>query len=248
MRCSCKSADHGKEPLPPFTYNSSDGRPKATIEQALSMSSAEHMQRGPARPWNLGWQMNERNLVWNDDLKLRLIKRVAAEELGCREEDMEERLQSLQALLPDMVGRLPSMKPKLIAQLASNPQRLANALVQLKRMFPGANPALLVARRPALALQGDLADVDAAGQQLRDLLPGVDVDRLVEAHPSALDVASFRAALDEARRIMPSLDLTAALNANPDVIFGFQRGASLIPYDPAGPDSDPPYEDLPTGC
>ena len=140
------------------------------------MGSAEQLQRGPSRPWQLGWQMNERNLVWNDDLKLRLIKvggphaglfalyvcpledlahpptgagansfkvpssllscdpatlqtvshtllqRVAAEELGVSEEDMESRLQALQALLPDMVGRLPNLKPQLIAQLASDPQ------------------------------------------------------------------------------------------------------------------------------
>ena len=42
--------------------------------QALRLGSAEQLQRGPARPWQLGWQMNERNLVWSDDLKLRLIK------------------------------------------------------------------------------------------------------------------------------------------------------------------------------
>ena len=46
---------------------------------------------------------------------------------------------------------------------------------------------------------------------------------------------------------MPSLDMTAALNVNPDVIFGFQRGAALIPYDPPGPD-EPLPEDIPTGC
>ena len=42
--------------------------------QALHLGSAEQLQRGPSRPWQLGWQVNERNLVWNDDLKLRLIK------------------------------------------------------------------------------------------------------------------------------------------------------------------------------
>ena len=56
-------------------------------------------------------------------------------------------------------------------------QRLANALVHLKRVFPGANAALLVARQPALALHADLARLEAAGQELRELLPGVDVDR-----------------------------------------------------------------------
>ena len=51
-----------------------------------------------------------------------MLQHVTAEELGISEEEMESRLQALQALLPDMVGRLPTMKPQLIAQLASNPQ------------------------------------------------------------------------------------------------------------------------------
>ena len=44
-----------------------------------------------------------------------------------------------------------------------------------------------------------------------------------------LDVSSFRAALDEARRMMPALDLTATLNRNPQMIFGFQRGRAAHP-------------------
>ena len=50
--------------------------------QALHMGSAEQMQRGPSRPWQLGWQMDERNLVWNDELKLRLIK-LRSQHAGC---------------------------------------------------------------------------------------------------------------------------------------------------------------------
>jgi hypothetical protein len=34
-------------------------------------------------PWAVGWQMSERNLVWNDDLKLRLI-RVGGHRQGAR--------------------------------------------------------------------------------------------------------------------------------------------------------------------
>jgi hypothetical protein len=41
----------------------------------------------------VGWMMNERNLVWGDDLKLRLIKRGASDELGISEEEVEARLQ-----------------------------------------------------------------------------------------------------------------------------------------------------------
>lgn len=56
-------------------------------------------------------------------------------------------------------------------------QRLASALVRLKGIFPTANAALLIARRPFLALHEDLTAVAAAGLELRDMLPGVDVDR-----------------------------------------------------------------------
>jgi len=49
--------------------------------------------------------------------------------------------------------------------------------VRLKHIFPAADAALLIARRPSLALREDLAAVEAAGQELRDMLPGVDIDR-----------------------------------------------------------------------
>ena len=34
LRCSCNASRGPDEPQPAHTYNSSDGRPKATIEQA----------------------------------------------------------------------------------------------------------------------------------------------------------------------------------------------------------------------
>lgn len=65
-------------------------------------------------------------------------------------------------------------------------QRLASALVRLKGIFPTANAALLIARRPFLALHEDLTAVEAAGLELRDMLPGVDVDRRAPVTLSAL--------------------------------------------------------------
>ncbi len=174
--CACASAGKADEALPPFTYNSSDGRPKATIEQALSFPPSrlrallaaklpDCCLTGPAagpahrlvrahRQWagtavadRLAGERAQRGLerrpeaaphqgaaprravpsAWSRrsfpaDTGACCQQRVAAEELGCSEEEMEERLSALQALLPDMVGRLPSMKPSLIAELASSPQ------------------------------------------------------------------------------------------------------------------------------
>lgn len=47
-----------------------DRRRKATMEQMLQGVEAIDQ----VAPWKMGWQMNERNLVWNNDLKLRLKK------------------------------------------------------------------------------------------------------------------------------------------------------------------------------
>lgn len=67
-----------------FTYRGSDGRVKATFEQAfknrvgasgdISSSSSGGSSQERA-PWALSYQMSERySLLWNDDLKARLLK------------------------------------------------------------------------------------------------------------------------------------------------------------------------------
>ena len=55
--------------------------------------------------------------------------------------------------------------------------------------------------------------------------------RLVEEHPQLLDVDGFELALRHAKETLPSLDVGHMMRYNPSMIFGFQRGAQLIPYD-----------------
>lgn len=47
-----------------------------------------------------------------------------------------------------------------------------------------------------------------------------------------LETKSFKEAVQEARRLMPNLDIADALNQNPEIIFSTQRHESMIPYDP----------------
>ena len=54
-------------------------------------------------------------------------------------EEMESRLQALQALLPDVLGRLPSLRPQLIAQLASDPQVRPLALASAGKSLSAAS-------------------------------------------------------------------------------------------------------------
>jgi hypothetical protein len=59
------------EPAYPYNGGEGGGRQKATIEH-LGGSGAAVMSA--AAPWTTSFMINERNLVWNDELKLRLIK------------------------------------------------------------------------------------------------------------------------------------------------------------------------------
>ncbi len=65
-----------------FTYQGSDGRVKATFEQAFknrvggsSSSSGSDSGSQERAPWALSYQMSERySMLWNEDLKARLLK------------------------------------------------------------------------------------------------------------------------------------------------------------------------------
>ena len=60
-----------------YSYNSgsNDERRKATIEHIYrDTDGVAKNSSSSSVPWSMGWQMNERNTVWNDDLKLRLLK------------------------------------------------------------------------------------------------------------------------------------------------------------------------------
>jgi hypothetical protein len=55
--------------------------------------------------------------------------------------------------------------------------------------------------------------------------------RFVQEYPFMLDVESFEAAVVEAKRLRPGLDIAKAMNDSPAFIFGFQRREHQIPYD-----------------
>lgn len=55
--------------------------------------------------------------------------------------------------------------------------------------------------------------------------------RLINEHPQVLDVEAFEKAVNEAKHIMPNMNISHMMRMNPSMIFSFQRGSDLIPYD-----------------
>lgn len=233
---------------PAYPYNSGDSRQhKATLEhifkpqdhgdvdvEAAAEAAASTSGRVQA-PWAVGWQMNERNIMWSDELKLRLIKRVASQELHITEEELEERLQQVFNLLPDLADRLVKAPPKRVAELASSVDVIAARLLRLREICPKANASALVGNRLTLLLDDDLDEVASAAVRLQALLPGITVDKFVEYYPQVLDVDDFELALQDAKRLMPKMDVAHTLRTNPEMVLMNLKGKHLIPYDPAWP-------------
>jgi hypothetical protein len=61
-----------QEPLQQSRYTGSDGRPKATFEEAFRLGRIDGNMR--QMPWQLSWQRNERNLKLTDDTQAHLVK------------------------------------------------------------------------------------------------------------------------------------------------------------------------------
>jgi len=231
---STSNADDGYQ----FTYRGSDGRLKATFEQAF-----KNGRPSMAAPWELGYQMSEKNILWNDNLKTQLLARNAAKKLKISNEEVEIRLDTLQVLLPDLTSKLSIMHPLTLTRLLDTVDTLPQQLMSLKTAFPGANVSKLAVRAPELVLTMDLELMQIIANQLHELLPNLNVDLLVEENPSMLDVEELRSAMAEAKRIMPDLDIKKAMGSDPQLILSFQRGSQLIPYDPPTPEYESENDD-----
>ena len=230
-----------------------DAAPSLTSSSSSSPSSRE-----ARAPWELGFQMPERSAaLWGDDLRHRLIRHALASKFGTEaeatagglvlsEEEIDERLAQLARLMPGLAPRLATTSASLLARMVADPAAVAATLVGLRATFPGADIGRMVSRSPQLALaggsggsgggggekSGGLAALAEARAALSELLPNLDVDSAVSEHPSLLDVKGVASAIDEARRVLgPARFDLSAFEREPSLVFRFQHGDLLIPYD-----------------
>lgn len=53
----------------------------------------------------------------------------------------------------------------------------------------------------------------------------------LQEHPSVLSIDSFKQAVADARRLMPSANIENMLETDPDFVLSLQKGSDMIPYD-----------------
>ena len=140
-------------------------------------------------PWAFGFQLNERYLKLDKAGHFQLLKMLSAEKLGKDHVWVEKKLEALQALLPDLVSKLGSMKIDTFTQLVANTevgslkrcslsrgatcmpwilrcklklktmQVLAERMAHLRELFPCTNVSALVSKLPALVLEYDSKEI-----------------------------------------------------------------------------------------
>ena len=149
----------------------------------------------------------------------RLVLPFLADALGCDEPAAALAVEQLCAVLPPARDRLRSIGVPTLANMCGDLPRLSRRLVELKRLFPSCDVAVMVCSGPHL-LTEDLDDVIAPSlNALRRLFPEAgedgkpDVDRMVQAVPQLLDATfavdavgavatSFGKTTDEAARMV----------------------------------------------
>ena len=222
----------------PSYLSPSDGRRKATVEDAGSLSG----RRGhdATTPWGLGFQLGERSdALWNDGLKYRLVHHVAARDAGLTPDEMSAALARLAGLLPTLAHRLHTLAPSLLAGLATDPAAVAQNLLTLRAALPGTDVGAMVAARPQLALRPPSeATLAAAIDKLATTLEtdAATIRDLLSHHPDLLDVEGVATAVAEGRRVLGARFDVASIVADPRVLFRFQSHELLIPYDIPGED------------
>ncbi|PSC71336.1 ATP-dependent zinc metalloprotease FTSH mitochondrial [Micractinium conductrix] len=146
------------------------------------------------------------------------VRALVARQLRVSEEEAGARLQQLELLLPNLGQQV---EPAVLARLAMDVGAVTRRLLQLRLIFPEADAFKLALRAPILVLGASRPRLERAAQQLRRLLPGLNVDRLVEAAPELLDVKALRGALKDFQRAEPELDLAQVLAMDPSMVFRF---------------------------
>ncbi|GFH28180.1 uncharacterized protein HaLaN_26625 [Haematococcus lacustris] len=196
------------------------GRKKATIESVFGplVNEADEAEPTPGFLTSITTQTSDR-------------QRVASDELGVSDEEMEWRLQQLAVLLPGLVPRLLRAPAKLVARAAAQLNIIAGRLMRLKAAFPGADCSRMVNNRMSLLLDDDMAEVEQAALRLRQLLPGMNVDAFVTDYPLVLDTDCLERALEDCRLLLPGVDPVVLLRVEPERVVSLVKGRALLPYD-----------------
>lgn len=171
------------------------------------------------------FDIRERETEWTEANQARLVALAAAQELGIPFVEMEVLLDRLAALLPDIGTRLASLRPKLLAPLVKDLNRMPGRLIALRETLPGANVSTLVAGAPQVLLRTE-GELRTAVARLKELM-SIDENQaswLVGEVWLFLETECVEEVLENLGRLVPGRPARDLLLDDPTWLLRAQRG------------------------
>ncbi|KAK9813660.1 hypothetical protein WJX73_002170 [Symbiochloris irregularis] len=180
-------------------------------------------------PWVTIFDLRERDSAWLDSQQAALVKAFAQKELNMDSEELEELLTQLSTLLPDIGGRVSAMRPKNLAALLRDKDKVAERLVQLRQLLPELDVSALVARQPDLLAQ----EPETVKHNLETVASTLNVQPeglqdLLSQQAWFVDPEHVNHVLDELSRLMPGKDARQFLVADPSWLLKVERGTKWL--------------------
>uniref|UniRef100_A0A7S0URR9 Uncharacterized protein n=1 Tax=Polytomella parva TaxID=51329 RepID=A0A7S0URR9_9CHLO len=191
---------------------------KETLECRSNINRRSNITCKSYSPWSVCYQLNERNIAWEDNVQIRLICSVLATRLNCTIEEVEQKLNEVGAVFPDMLTRLTTTKVDILESYINNLPVLAVRLLSFKTLLPGVNVSKMLSMNPKLLLDWDEHSLAERLSYLRRKLPGLRVELLVPDEPSILR-ADADALIDAAKRLLPNEDPLSAIATKPQMLL-----------------------------
>lgn len=211
--------------------------PSSRTLRSLQASTATTKQLGTtgraetwgSEPWTTIFDLRERDSAWLDTQQEALVKAFATKELNIELEELEERLQQLSSLLPDIGSKVRTLRLATLAELLRNHTVIAERLVQLRQMLPFVNVSRLVSKDVNLVLQ----DPQQLAAQVAEVAQALAVDEaqvqnLIEKQPRFVNPEHVNDVLDELRRLMPKRDARSTLVDDPSWLLKVERGTKYM--------------------
>ncbi|DBB04678.1 hypothetical protein WJX77_011941 [Trebouxia sp. C0004] len=187
-----------------------------------SNQAASKVRQERPPPWIFGFQTNERHLKWDESAQRQLLKMHVADKLGQEVSWVEDKLQEIVQIIPDLAGKVDTMKADIVMQLVSDTQAVTQRVMDLRELLPDVNVSKLLSYYPQLISQLEPGKVSQQLHLLRAELPGRDINDLLQREPLML-TANVRFALQELKRLTPAKDSADFLFKNPGLVLSMDE-------------------------
>ena len=170
---------------------------------------------------------------WNAEGKLRFCVMTVGDELGLTEEEVEERLGNLFALVPGLEERIGEVKIADIVRLAARVPDVATKMIRLRSLLPEADLAKMTSLRPSVLLETD-EELGRKVGELRESCPRLRWDAVLSDFPEILGIRDLRGSvllLKEKLSLEDDESVTKALGGNPLLLLSVQSRQDMISYD-----------------